>query len=441
MDYVDKEAIINGVSYDKGQIACDILNIPEKVLCGLYELNNDFLPLFYQMVYSGSENTISAEAIQKSARQALHVADTLSKYKPFSYFGKEGFIKDYSMLSENSTDISNNWSTVFGPSSQIFISIASAFNIASSLIEFRDMIMPIIKETDSDDYERTVIGYARVFDKYFKEAKASNGKWLPFAVVYQESIVKNGIFGKKLEFMQFSEMIASDFVEGLTVGHAPKKCRMCGRYFLTTNAHHPHYCNEVNPDDEDGDSDPIDIFEAIPDLAPDRWLHDEYIGNIPAEDIYNAFMKLSYKEQRMIEKRLAICMQCKRVSDPAFKTSFEDMAIDFELKSPRAAEKIYRNALDEITKILIEKSDFDGVKITLESRNGYGIRTKSAVYKFRPYCPKNEFEWGTIEFDFTTGKTKVDKPFLFDAYETEVEKYIKSIPVSNLSKEAIVPFV
>ena len=89
----------------------------------------------------------------------------------------------------------------------------------------------------------------------------------------------------------------------------------------------------------------------------------------------------------------------------------------------------------------IEKSDFDGAEITLESRNGYGIRTKSAVYKFRPYCPKNEFEWGTIEFDFTTGKTKVDKPFLFDAYETEVEKYIKSIPVSNLPKEAIVPFM
>lgn len=249
VDYVDKEAIINGVGYDKGQIACDILNIPEKVLCGLYELNNDFLPLFYRMVYSGSENTIPAEAIQKSAGQALYIADTLSKYKPFSYFGKEGFIKDYSMLSKNSTDISNNWSTVFGPSSQIFISIASAFNIAGSLMEFRNMIMPIIEEADSDDYERTVIGYARAFDKYFKEAKASNGKWLPFAVVYQESIVKNGIFGKKLEFMQFSEMIASDFVEGLTVGHAPKKCRMCGRYFLTTNAHHPHYCNEVNPDD------------------------------------------------------------------------------------------------------------------------------------------------------------------------------------------------
>ena len=196
-----------------------------------------------------------------------------------------------------------------------------------------------------------------------------------------------------------------------------------------------------DPDDEDGDSDPIDIFEAIPDLTPDRWLHDEYIGIIPAEDVYNAFMKLSYKEQRMIEKRLAICMQCKRVSDPAFRTSFEDMAIDFELKSPRAAEKIYRKALDEITKILIEKSDFDGAEIMLESRNGYGIRTKSAVYKFRPYSPESEFEWGTIEFDFTTGKTKVDKPFIFDAYETEVEKYIKSIPVSNLPKEAIVPFV
>lgn len=189
------------------------------------------------------------------------------------------------------------------------------------------------------------------------------------------------------------------------------------------------------------DGEKIDILEEVEDLEPDRWIHNDFVGNIPSEEIYKAFKSLSYKEQRIIEKRLAICMKCKRISDPVLKESFEDIAVDFELKTPRAAEKIYRNALNDIAKTLIEKSYFDGAEIKLESRNGYGIKTKSAVYKFRPYSPESEFDWGTISFDFISGEISVDKPFLFDAYENEVIKYIRSTPVSNIPKEAIVPFI
>ena len=63
--------------------------------------------------------------------------------------------------------------------------------------------------------------------------------------------------------------------------------------------------------------------------------------------------------------------------------------------------------------VMDEKSYFDGAEIKLESRNGYGIKTKSAVYKFRPYSPESEFDWGTISFDFISGEISVDKPFLF----------------------------
>ncbi len=189
------------------------------------------------------------------------------------------------------------------------------------------------------------------------------------------------------------------------------------------------------------DGEKIDILEEVEDPEPDRWIHDDFAGNIPAEVIHEVFKKLSYKEQRIIEKRLAICMKCKRISDPMFGESFEDIAIDFELKSPRAAEKLYRNALNKITKDLIEKNYFDGAEIKLESKDGSGIKTKSATYKFRPYSPDDEYEWGTIVFDFVNDKVTVEKTFSFDAYENEVIKYIKSIPVSNIPKEAIVPFV
>lgn len=45
-------------------------------------------------------------------------------------------------------------------------------------------------------------------------------------------------------------MFRYDFFEGLCVGHAPKKCRICGKWFLTTNARHTKYCGGYAPGDK-----------------------------------------------------------------------------------------------------------------------------------------------------------------------------------------------
>ena len=50
--------------------------------------------------------------------------------------------------------------------------------------------------------------------------------------------------------MSFVGMLRSDLFEGLCVGHAPKKCRICGKWFLTTNARHTKYCGGYAPGDK-----------------------------------------------------------------------------------------------------------------------------------------------------------------------------------------------
>ena len=114
------------------------------------------------------------------------------------------------------------------------------------------MVNSIVGKADPDTFERTVKGYACVFEVYFSNHNANPDKWLPNSTTIQRSYAENGVFGKSVQYLNFFEMVAADFVEGLMVGHAPKKCRMCGRYFLTTDAHHPHYCNEVFPGDARG---------------------------------------------------------------------------------------------------------------------------------------------------------------------------------------------
>ena len=45
-------------------------------------------------------------------------------------------------------------------------------------------------------------------------------------------------------------MFRSDLYEGLCVGHAPKTCRTCGRWFLTINARPTKYCGGYAPGDK-----------------------------------------------------------------------------------------------------------------------------------------------------------------------------------------------
>ena len=66
--------------------------------------------------------------------------------------------------------------------------------------------------------------------------------------------LRNQKIGRRLHFTRLMDFLVTDFFEGLQVGHAPKKCAVCGRYFLTTNARPRKYCDGYAPDDPRGRS-------------------------------------------------------------------------------------------------------------------------------------------------------------------------------------------
>ena len=77
-------------------------------------------------------------------------------------------------------------------------------------------------------------------------------------------------------------------------------------------------------------------------------------GGILAEKVRQAFTKLSFHEQTLLEKRCAICMTCGRVAPLSERVSFEELATAFEASSPRTAERAYRRAVEKLTLGLVE---------------------------------------------------------------------------------------
>ena len=110
-------------------------------------------------------------------------------------------------------------------------------------------------------YDRTPDGYAAMFGQFFKgepTLSLDNPAWMTLtnASVQYVSAFRPGKtepqLVKRMHYVSFVGMFRSDLFEGLCVGHAPKKCPICGRWFLTIDARHTKYCGGLAPGDQRG---------------------------------------------------------------------------------------------------------------------------------------------------------------------------------------------
>lgn len=109
--------------------------------------------------------------------------------------------------------------------------------------------------------KRTPDGYAAVFAEYFPKDEAlspDNSIWMQLTnttIQYVSSVMpEKGIpqLVKRMHYVSFVGMFRSDLFEGLCVGHAPRLCPICGKWFLTTDARLTKYCGGLAPGDKLG---------------------------------------------------------------------------------------------------------------------------------------------------------------------------------------------
>lgn len=111
---------------------------------------------------------------------------------------------------------------------------------------------------DADGADRSQAAYLNTFGECFPaEIRMGDGKdtWLSMNNVTVQYVAGKVPGGDKMQmlkhmhFVSFGGMLRADFFEGLSVGHAPKRCANCGQWFLTTDARHTKYCGNVCPGD------------------------------------------------------------------------------------------------------------------------------------------------------------------------------------------------
>ena len=162
-------------------------------------------------------------------------------------------------------------------------------------------------------------------------------------------------------------------------------------------------------------------------------LWDGVWDGVRAEKVREAFAKLSYREQTLLEKRSAICMTCGRVSPLSERASFEDLSIEFEASSPRTAERAYRRAVEKLAINLVELGALHAVRIERKAPNTYR------------YQADNDGEWGEFTLDLVTGELQITTLAELDTTKThrfagQAARYLRLHAGEKLPKTVLVTF-
>ena len=186
------------------------------------------------------------------------------------------------------------------------------------------------------------------------------------------------------------------------------------------------------------------LHERDPDVShDDHWDYASVLwGWVQTEWVQEAFEKLSFREQTLLEKRNAICMTCGRVSDWKKRVGFEDLAVLFEGSGASGAERAYQRALEKMMKHLARHEFFHVLQLRLVSQEKKNKKIAAAVYL---YGADYDGEWGEIRFDFLKNETEIAKLADGDFIKSQpfakrAIKEIQALGNDTLPKKLTVPF-
>ncbi|MDO4325657.1 MAG: hypothetical protein Q4E24_06425 [bacterium] len=193
----------------------------------------------------------------------------------------------------------------------------------------------------------------------------------------------------------------------------------------------------VTEQDEDGEETGEDV------TRDDSWNYADILWDgIQAEKVRKASEKLNYREQTLLEKRLAICMTCGRVGSWKDRPTFEELAVMFEGSSASGAERAYRKAAEHLTLLLVENGGVHAVRLKQKSKTKRKKKIATAVYEYQADC---DGEWGEIVFDFENNTESIVRladwdTMISNVFAKQAIRYLLNCENEKLPKETMFAF-
>lgn len=264
LDFWQDTVMDQGKNMPTGTIGCEALNISDATVQLLSEL---YMPLNI-LLGSLIQDQYQPIFLVQARSAVMQILELIKEESPFRYLDmtafrkavEEGFsdaafesfceIKKVLGHIPATPDVLKKYELGF-----LFEQQLKTFaHLPHSLALFRTAMIAFAETMDRAK-NRDPDGLAAIFAERFpNELTMDNAQWLAAMNVTPQYIgaihpkLGKPILVKRMHYQTIIGMLRADLFEGLAVGHAPKKCANCGRWFLTRNARLTKYCGGYDPD-------------------------------------------------------------------------------------------------------------------------------------------------------------------------------------------------
>ena len=239
-------------SADTGNIALDVLNIPDAVLEDLLELTEPMMDLVDYLNKHRNPDNKTLGRMMTASKNIFRVVDLLREVPPFAG-------QDFSWLDENLPK-------VFAPEKvrkayterkkeqgELFIqAMCLVAQLGFGIRDFRKALIPLVESLADEDITRNPKGFSQKFDSFFSKDEERKDQWMAFSNMSVEYVPEEKGIVRRMHYASFPSMFRSNLYEALAVGNAPRRCPICQKFFLTTNARRQKYCSGYAPEEYDG---------------------------------------------------------------------------------------------------------------------------------------------------------------------------------------------
>ena len=245
-----------GRSVPMGTFGCEALNIPDTVIASLAEpcrVLNEFIAALGMM-------NVTAQLLERASAAAMRVINTMREMEPFSHLDHGFYAPSIAdaftpeaieqVRALNMAMLTRGLAAEQEPNLRkgaLLSKIAPVLaQLAYSLGEYKRTMTALAESINDDGVDRTPDSLAAAFGAHF-DASDDSLMSLANATVQYVAVGEPPRLVRRMSYVSFVGLLRSDLFEGLAAGHAPRRCAVCGRWFLTFDARHTKYCGGFAP--------------------------------------------------------------------------------------------------------------------------------------------------------------------------------------------------
>ena len=242
----------NSQSADTGGVALDILNMPDPVLEELLDLTEPMMNLVDYLNKHRNPDNKTLGRMMTASKNVFLVVDLLREVPPFAG-------QDFTWLDENlpkvfaPEKVTKAYTERKKEQGELFVqAMCLVAQLGFGIQDFRKALIPLVESLEDEDISRNPKGFSQKFDSFFCKDEERKNQWMSFSNVSVEYVPDEKSIVRRMHYASFPSMFRSNLYEALAVGNAPKRCPICKKFFLTTNARRQKYCTGYAPEEYDG---------------------------------------------------------------------------------------------------------------------------------------------------------------------------------------------